>query len=63
LHLSLGLPDAVVQDVGVVAMVVLMGNVSSSGALKPTPIVSAAVFLDLAISYPNTARMIASSVC
>jgi hypothetical protein len=39
-----------------------MGKVSSLGAFKPTPIGSAAVFLDLVISCPNTARMIASSV-
>src|SRR5258708_27287032 len=39
-----------------------MGNVSSLGALKPPPIGSAAVFLDLVISCPSTARMLAPSV-
>ena len=39
-----------------------MDNVNSLGALKPTPIGSAAVFLDLVVSCPNTARMLAPSV-
>src|SRR6266702_3649939 len=39
-----------------------MDNVSSLGVLKPTPIGSAAAFLDLVISCRNTASPIAAKV-